>query len=193
MEQMELNSAPKYTKLDSFSKEEIIQKYSVIEDELARVVRELYLLKGQKLSDEQLRFILAEQVKSLTDTVYGKKSERYKKPVKSSDDDDEPKDPKVDRVKQLSQRYPNIFINEQFVELEPIPSCPCCSETMIDSDMFEVSEQLSKSSTYPVWGLDFEIFCWSEGGATLMKFLHQSVEIFSGWDAIHFARFHQRK
>jgi len=143
MEQMELNSAPKNTKLDNFSKEEIIQKYTIIEDELARVVRELYLLKGQKLSDEQLKFILAEQVESLTETIYGKKSERYKKPVKSSDDDGDSEDPEKKRLKKLSDRYPNIFVNEQFVEMEPIPKCPCCSKTMIDSDMFEVSEQLT--------------------------------------------------
>jgi transposase len=142
MEQMELNSATNSTKFDSLSKEEIIQKYNVVEGELARVVRELYLLKDQKLSDEQLRFILAEQVDSLNNTIYGKKSERYKKPAKT-DDDDGPKDPKIDRVKRLSQRYPNIFVNEQFVELEPIPECPCCNKTMIDSDMFEVSEQLT--------------------------------------------------
>ena len=139
---MELNSAPRTTKLDSFSKEEIIQKYNVMEDELARVVRELYLLRNQKLSDEQLRFILAEQMESLTETIYGKKSERYKKPVKS-DDDDRPKAPEKDRIKKLSQRYPNIFINEQFVEIDPIPQCPCCDKTMIDSDMFEDSEQLT--------------------------------------------------
>lgn len=142
MEQMELNSAPRATKLDSFSKEELIQKCNVMEDELARVVRKLYFLRNQQLSDEQLKFILAEQMESLTQTIYGKKSERYKKPVKNSDDD-EPKAPKKDRVKRLSERYPNIFVNEQFVEIEPIPSCPCCNKTMIDSDMFEDSEQLT--------------------------------------------------
>jgi transposase len=141
MEQIELNSS-KSTKLESLSKEELIKKYTIVEDELTRVVRELYLLKNQSLSDEQLRFILAEQVESLTDTIYGKKSERYKKPIKDGDDN-EPKASKKDRVKKLSERYPNIFVNEQFVEIEPIPDCPCCKKTMIDSDMFEDSEQLT--------------------------------------------------
>lgn len=143
MEQMELNSAPKATKLDSLSREEIIQKYNVMEDELFRMARELYLLRGQKLNDEQLKFILAEQLESLKDTIYGKKSERYKKRVKDDGGDDDSKDPEKKRVKKLSDRYPNIFVNEQFVEIEPIPGCPCCSKTMIDSDMFEVSEQLT--------------------------------------------------
>ena len=84
MEQIELNSS-KSTKLESLSREELIKKYTIVEDELARVVRELYLLKNQSLSDEQLQLILAEQVESLTNTVYGKKSERYKKPVKDDD------------------------------------------------------------------------------------------------------------
>ena len=142
MEQLELNSASKSTKLDGLSREELIQKYTLVEDELARVVRELYLLRNQKLSDEQLKFILSEQVESLTKTIFGKKSERYKKPV-NDDDDDGSEKPKKDRVKNLSDRYPNIFVNEQFVEIEPIPNCPCCNKTMIDSDMFEVSEQLT--------------------------------------------------
>jgi len=143
MEQLELNSAPKATKLDGLSRDEIIQKYTLMEDELARVVRLNYELRDQKLSDEQLRLILAEKIADLTNTVYGKKSERYKKPVKSNDDGDGTDAPKKDRVKRLSEKYPNLFISELFLEQDPIPSCPCCNEAMIDSDMFEDSEQLT--------------------------------------------------
>ena len=115
----------------------------MVESELGRLVRELYLLKNQKINDEQLQFIMAEQINALTDTVYGKKSERYKKPVKLGDDDGGDKAPKKPRVKKLSERYPNIPIREEYIELEPIPSCPCCNKTMIDSDMTEDSEQLT--------------------------------------------------
>lgn len=142
MEQIELISAQKSTKFDSISKEELIQRYKLVEDELTRVIRELYLLKNQNLTDEQLKFILTEQLDSLNETIYGKKSERYKKSNKG-DDDDESKNPSKKRLKKLSERYPNIPINEQYVELDPIPSCPCCQKTMIDSDLFEESEQLT--------------------------------------------------
>jgi len=143
MEQIELESSEKTTKLETLSKEELIQKYTVVESELGRVVRELYQLKNQKLTDEQLRFVMAEQIDSLTSTIYGKKSERYKKPAKTGDDDDNAKKPDKPRVKSLSERYPNITIREEYVELEPIPNCPCCNKVMIDSDMMEDSEQLT--------------------------------------------------
>ena len=121
MDQIELNSSLNTTKFDHLSKEELIQKYTVVESELGRLVRELYLLKNQKINDEQLRFILAEQIEALTDTVYGKKSERYKKPVKQGDDDGSAKKEAKPRVKKLSERYPNIPIREEYIELEPIP------------------------------------------------------------------------
>ncbi len=142
MDQIEFNSGLKATKLESLSKEALIQKYTVVESELARVVRELYLLKNQNVNDEQLQFILAEQIQSLTDTIYGKKSERYKRSVNNGDDNGSKKEAKP-RLKKLSERYPNIPVREEYIELEPLPDCPCCGKTMIDSDMTEDSEQLT--------------------------------------------------
>ena len=142
MEQIELNSSQKTTKLQSLSKEDLIEQYTIVEDELLRLVRENYELRNQRLSDEQLQLIVAEQIAELKDVIFGKKSERYKKPKKSGDDGSAKKQA-LRRLKKLSERYPNIPINEVFVELEPIPACPCCNKTMIDSDMTEDSEQLT--------------------------------------------------
>lgn len=142
MEQTEFGLTSNSTKLGNLSKEELIQKYTIVETELERVVRELYLLRNQKINDEQLRLILAEQIESLTDTVFGRKSERYKKPAKK-DDDGAPKKPPKPRVKKLSERYPNILVREEYIELEPVPTCPCCNKIMIDSDMTEDAEQLT--------------------------------------------------
>jgi transposase len=142
MEQIELNSSQNRTKLESLSKEELIASHLIIEDELLRFVRENYRLRNQSLSDGQLRLILAEQIAELKENVYGKKSERYKKPKNGNGDDSE-SESKKRRPKKLSERYPNIPINELFIEQDPVPNCPCCNKTMIDSDMTEDSEQLT--------------------------------------------------
>jgi transposase len=143
MEQIELGSAPTATKLQSLSKEELIQKYTIVEDELARVVRELYLLKNQKLSDEQLRFIMAEQLESLTNTIYGKKSERYKKKSKKDDDDGSAKQQSKPRIKKPSERYPNLPIRTELIAMDPVPACQDCHKTMFDTGMRETTEQLT--------------------------------------------------
>jgi transposase len=141
MDQIGINNNERRTRLEALSKQEVITSHVMIEAELERVVRELYFLKNQKINDEQLQLIVTEQIAELKDTIYGKKSERYKKPV--NNDDDDAKKPAKQRPKKLSERYPNIPINEVFVELEPIPACPCCNKTMIDSDMTEDCEQLT--------------------------------------------------
>jgi transposase len=141
MEQINLTTSKTTTKLENLSKDELIQKYTVVESELMRLVREVYLLRNQKISDDQLQFVMAEQIESLSSTIYGKKSERYKKPA-NDDDDSDPK-AKTPRPKKLTDRYPNIPIREEYIELDPTPSCPCCNKAMTDSDMTEDAEQLT--------------------------------------------------
>ena len=108
-DQIEFNSTANTTKLDCLSKQEIIKQYTIVESELARVVRENYELRNQRISDDQLRLILAEQLEGLTNTIYGRKSERYRKPIRNGDDDSSDKTSKS-RIKKLSERYPNIFV-----------------------------------------------------------------------------------
>ena len=105
------------------------------------MVRENYQLRNQTITDSQLRFILAEQVDALKNKVFGKSSERYKKP-KRDDDGDDKKDAKP-RVKRPSERYPDIAVRQEIIEMSPSPSCPCCGEVMTDSGMTEDSEQLT--------------------------------------------------
>src|SRR5689334_16924327 len=130
MEQTNFGSTSKTTKLQALSKEQLIERNTVLEFEVGELVKELYRLRSQRITDEQLQLIAAEQIESLTSTIYGKKSERYKKSAKN-DDDDGAKKPGKPRIKRLSERYPNIPINELFIELDPIPACPCCNKTMI--------------------------------------------------------------
>jgi hypothetical protein len=79
VEQLDL-SASQSTKLDQYSREELIQQHVIMRDEIDRLVRELYELRQMKLSDEQLQLITAEHLAALTLSIYGASSERYKKP-----------------------------------------------------------------------------------------------------------------
>ncbi len=111
MEQISFDNILKSTKIDQLTKEELAQKYHVVVDELARVIKENYTLRNQKISDEQLNFILQEQLAELQNTIYGTSSERYKKPEEKKKEKTEPKP----RIKQPSERYPNIPVREELV------------------------------------------------------------------------------
>jgi len=142
MEQIDTGPISPSSKLACLSKKELIQKYSVLEAELTRVVRELYKLRNEKITDEQLRFVMAEQLDDLKNEVFGQSSERYKKPAKDSSDNS-PKAPPKTRIKKPSERYPNIAVREELITMDPAPNCSCCGLVMTDSGMTEDSEQLT--------------------------------------------------
>ena len=142
MEQIGLGETPKSSKLENLSKEELIQRYSIVEFELEQVIKENYELRQLKITDEQLQLIMAEQLESLKDKIFGRSSERYKKPEKN-DDGNNPKAPPKPRIKLPSERYPNIPVREQIITVTPAPNCPCCNKVMTDSGMTEDSEQLT--------------------------------------------------
>lgn len=127
------------TKSGNLSPEELAQRLTVTEAELARVLRELYEMRKLSITDEQLRLLMQEQLEQLRADKFGASSERYKKPVKK----DEPKTPPKPRVKKPSERYPHLPIHERCVIQDPAPSCPCCSLEMKPSGMTEDSEQLT--------------------------------------------------
>ncbi len=127
------------TKATSWSHGELLERYSVIEAELTRALRENYQLRNLSITDEQLRMLLDEQVGALRAAEYGASSERYKRPSSS----ERPKTPPKPRVKKPSERYPNIPVREQEIAQTPAPSCTCCGKAMSDSGMREESEQLT--------------------------------------------------
>jgi transposase len=144
MQQIELDSSQKTTKFDLLSREDIIQKYTIIEDELARAIREIYELRNQRITDEQLQLLMADNVESLQQTVFGRKSERYKKPVKQDGGDNGGGNKeKTPRVKKLSERYPSIPIRTELISLDPVPCCTDCQKPMLDSGLRETTEQLT--------------------------------------------------
>lgn len=89
---------------------------------------------------QQKSFSLGEQLCQIKNKLFGKSSEKikdkptFKRPAKEA----------RKRVRLPSERYFNLDLIEKKVELDKIPSCPCCSNTMVDSGMTEDSEYLSK-------------------------------------------------
>lgn len=150
MNQFEILQNSTSTKLDHLSKEELASKYNLLEEEYFRAVQEIYKLKNQNLTDNQIKLILSEQLVELQKTVYGASSERYKKP---QDKNKEPKAP-APRPKLPSERYPNIPIRNELVPFDDIPNCDACGKNLIDSGMTEESEQLN------VIPKRFEIINW---------------------------------
>jgi len=139
MEQIRLGEMPNSSK--TLSKEELIQRNTLLEFELVQLIRANYKLRELEISDDQAHLLLQEQLESLKGELYGVSSERYKKPEKK--DTDTPKAPPRPRVKKPSERYPNIPVREQLIPMNPVPHCSCCNELMSDSGMTEDSEQLT--------------------------------------------------
>ena len=139
MQQQGFGEFERSTKLENFSKEELVSKFAILENEYLRAVREIYRLKYQDLTDDQLKMVMAEQLKYFRDSLYGASSERYKKPETKKAPESEPKP----RVKKPSDRYPNIPVREVVIAMDPLPGCQACGEIMMDSGMTEDSEQLN--------------------------------------------------
>lgn len=139
MEQINLGQLKNSTRYDQLSREELITHNSLLEAELLAAFREIYRLKNQKLTDEQLKLVMSEQLGELQGSLYGASSERYKKPETSKK---APQPPKP-RPKLPSQRYPNVPVREELVPFDEIPTCDACGKNLVDSGMTEDSEQLN--------------------------------------------------
>ena len=142
MKQEELVNTQKTAKTDTLSKEQLIERNTVLEFELRELIKENYELRQLRITDEQLSLIQEENLQALTDTIFGKKSERYKKKNKQ-DDGNQPKTPSKPHVKKPSERYPNLPIRHETITIDPIPSCDTCNIQMFDTGMRETSEQLT--------------------------------------------------
>jgi transposase len=140
MEQLGLGQIPPSSQRDSLSREQLVQKLDMAEAGLERAIRQIYELQQLKVTDDQIRLLMQEQLDGLRQDQYGASSERYKKPAKK---DDAPKAPPAPRVKKPTERYPGLHINERCIIEDPAPRCPCCTKEMQPSGMTEDSEQLT--------------------------------------------------
>lgn len=138
MEQLSFMEIPPSTKYDYLTKEEMLVRYKLMEQELLRVLKENYSLRKSPITDTQLKLFLDEQINELQQTIYGQSSERYKKP------EDKPKEklPPKPRIKKPSERYPNIPVRTEVISA-PAPNCNVCGKLMVDSGLTEESEQLT--------------------------------------------------
>jgi transposase len=139
----QLDSGPNEKPLKYLGKnpEFVAQKLELTEVALSQALRTIYEMRGEKLTDLQLGFVLQEQLAGLEDQLYGSSSERWKKPIEKKKE--EPKAPPQPRVKKPSERYPNIPVREVVITQTPAPHCDCCGKEMRDSGMTEDSEQLT--------------------------------------------------
>lgn len=96
-------------------------------------------LHAKLLAGEQKSFHLGEQLVNIKNKLFGRSSEKSEKKPRESKKKREAKK----RVRLPSDRYPNIDIIEKDVELDELPSCPCCRSQMSDSGMTEDSEYLT--------------------------------------------------
>jgi len=81
-----------------------------------------------------------EVIKALQAKLYGRSSERKKKP---KDNNDGPKKAQsTKRVRLPSEQYPNAKIKEETVSESEPPICPDCNSNMTDSGLRETSERL---------------------------------------------------
>ncbi len=138
------------THLENLSQHEIIQRYELMARELERALREIYRLKNQHLTDEQLKLVIAEHLGELQNSIYGASSERYKRPAPKKQE----RLPAAPRPKLPSERYPNVPVREELVPFDEIPTCDACGKVLTDSGMTEDSEQLN------VIPKKFEIIRW---------------------------------
>lgn len=138
MQQIEIGKISESTKLGNFSKDELIQKYSILEEELARVIKENYNLRQLQITDDQLKLIMDEQLADLKNSMFGSSSERFKRPEKQRVNT-----PPKHRVKKPSERYPNIPVRVVIIAMVPAPDCEACGDVMFDTGMTEDSEQLT--------------------------------------------------
>jgi transposase len=107
-------------------------------EELVQMIAELRILV--QVQSEKIRQ-LEEENKILKKKLYGSSSERGKGRTGSSGSGPTKSDTKS-RVRSLTEQYPQAEVEDQYIDLDPIPPCQCCHRGMIDSGLEEVTEQI---------------------------------------------------
>lgn len=139
MEQQYLFDPIPNDKYDLLSKDEVIALNKDNEDLILQMQEYQKELINKLMSSEQKSFLLGEQTINIKHRLFGKSSEKSeKRPIEKK-----AKKSSKKRVLLPSERYPNIDVVEKTVELDELPSCPCCNKEMQDSGLTEDSEYLT--------------------------------------------------
>lgn len=96
-------------------------------------------LESQLFKSQQKSFLLEDQAIQVKHRLFGKSSEKSPRKTTNNKSHKEPRK----RVLLPSERYPNLDVIEKRVELEKIPTCPCCCKEMKESGLTEDSEYLT--------------------------------------------------
>lgn len=126
-------------KYDLLTKEELIILYKGEQDLIKQMQNHIDQLHDKYTASEQKSFLLNEQTLNIRHRLFGKSSEQSNKKDKIKKARKKPRK----RIMLPSERYPNLDVMEKLVELDVIPSCPCCSKQMSDSGLTEDSEYLT--------------------------------------------------
>jgi transposase len=139
MKQSELFEQIPCDKYDLLTREDAIELAKGYADAIRQLQEKIENQNKELCKSEQTQFLLNEQVLNIRNRLFGKSSE---KSDKKSTLDKKKKEPRK-RVLLPSERYPNLDVIEKRVELEKLPTCPCCSKEMKDSGLTEDSEYLT--------------------------------------------------
>lgn len=139
MKQSELFEQIPCDKYDLLTREDAIELAKGYADAIRQLQEKIENQNKELCKSEQTQFLLNEQVLNIRNRLFGKSSE---KSDKKSTPDKKKKEPRK-RVLLPSERYPNLDIIEKRVELNKLPTCPCCSKEMKDSGLTEDSEYLT--------------------------------------------------
>ena len=139
MKQSELFEQIPCDKYDLLTREDAIELAKGYADAIRQLQEKIDNQNKELCKSEQTKFLLNEQVLNIRNRLFGKSSE---KSDKKTPPDKKKKDPRK-RVLLPSERYPNLDVIEKRVELEKLPTCPCCTKEMKDSGLTEDSEYLT--------------------------------------------------
>jgi len=142
MKQQDLFASVPITKLQTLTREQLIEFIELQQKVNESIVRDNERLRATNSELQQKTLLVDEQYIVLKNKLFGKSSE------KSPSEEDRRKankrsGKKKKKVQLPSLRYPNAPLIEREVELKDLPSCKCCGNQMSDSGMTENSEFLT--------------------------------------------------
>jgi transposase len=126
-------------KYDLLTREDAITLAKGYEDAIRQLQKIIDDQNKKFCHSEQTNFLLNEQVINIKNKLFGKSSEKSDKNLVKDKDKKSPRK----RVLLPSDRYPNLDVIEKLVELDKLPTCPCCRKEMKDSGLTEDSEYLT--------------------------------------------------
>lgn len=142
MKQQDLFAPVPSHRLQSFSKEEIIELFEAQQKVVEAIIRDNERLRATKGELEQKTLFVEEQYIILKNKLFGKSSEKSPS-IEDRRKNNQKNGKKKKKVQLPSLRYPNAPLIEREVELKDLPSCRGCGCQMCDSGMTENSEFLT--------------------------------------------------